>query len=165
MVSKWSSKNGKSFFQKWPLRCQRTSGQIMFNNPWRGFFIVRMLESRFTHNDWLAFLRELKIKLVCLQKESYASSEMYRSIRLLWWWRNIYIGIYCVFLALVITQGVLCVGDMRCSCTYCVCRTSTSLFNSSTCATTDHCQSAKDTDTWVQIPFRGWHSNPPLLDR
>ena len=93
----------------------------MFNNSWRKFLIIKVLTSRFIHNDWTVSFRELDtatIKLVS-QKGSYASSEMYRSIQILLWSRH---GIHREFLAHVIIGVVLCrAGIYDAVCVLCVC--------------------------------------------
>ena len=56
---------------------------------------------------------------------------------------------------------------------YCVSKTSAMLVSPSNGAITDHCQSAKDTGTYIvstlygrpRLTCRGWYLNPQLLDR
>ena len=54
---------------------------------------------------------------------------------------------------------------MRCSSMYCVSRTSAILFNPSTSAVTDYCQSAKDIDTYFKCQLYVGDHDPPAMDR
>ena len=102
------------------------SDQRIFNNPWRVFFVVKMLQSQFTHY-WSVFLRELKIRLDCWQKGSNESNEMHRCIPVLRWWHRRYVGLHGVFFTHSGNdrgcEGVLCVVGMRCSWMYWMYRT------------------------------------------